>query len=387
MKLLVLASRFPYPIEKGDKLRLYYQIKALSKYHEIVLCALTEESVSTTDLEALEPYCTTIYTFPRKKWTIGKNLTLAAFKGLPFQIGYFYEKSIHQQLKAIIKKENPDHIYAQLIRVASYLQGIETPKTIDYMDAFSLGTKRWSDQAAFWLKPILRREAKALAKYEATVFKQFDHHTIISAQDRDLLQFESKHQIEVIENGVDTDFFKPNSQIEKKYDIAFVGNMGYRPNVEAVRYFSKEILPLLLPKYPNIKVLIAGARPTAFVKNLASEHITVSGWIEDIRTAYASAKMIAAPLFIGSGQQNKILEAMAMGIPCVTTTLVNNAIQATPESAILIANDAQMFQHQIERLLESTELRKEISKSALIFVHNNFSWTFFVEKLNKLIIE
>lgn len=387
MKLFILASRFPYPIEKGDKLRLYYQIKVLSAYHQIILCALSEYEVPKEDIAALEPFCAKIYTFKRNKLQIGKNLALAGLQGLPFQIGYFYDKAIHQKITAIIKQEQPDHIYAQLIRVAPYLQHTQIPKTIDFMDTFSIGAVRWAEKASVVLKPLLKREARLLAKYEATVFEQFNHHTIISAQDRDFLRFDKKDRIHIIPNGVDTNFFAPLPDVVPKYDIAFVGNMGYRPNVEAARYLVEEILPLLSRQYPTIKILIAGARPAPSVKRLASQNITVSGWIDDIRMAYAEAKMIVAPLFIGIGQQNKILEAMAMGTPCITTTMVNNAIGATLNESILLADTPTEFATQIETILTQPTLHENIRKAGLNFVRDNFSWNFFVDELNKLFIE
>ncbi len=387
MKLFILTSRFPYPIEKGDKLRLYYQIKVLANYHQIILCALSEYDVPQKDIEALQPFCDKIYTFKRNKFQIGKNLLLAGIKGNPFQIGYFYDKSIHRQITTVIETEKPDHIYVQLIRVAPYLKDIDIPKTIDFMDTFSIGAVRWANKASFWLKPILNREARLLAKYEATVFEQFEHHTIISSQDRAFLRFDKKDRIHIIPNGVDTSFFTPLPNVVQKYDIAFVGNMGYRPNVEAARYLVEEVLPLLIKQYPNIKILIAGARPTPLVKRLASKQITVSGWIDDIRMAYAEAKMIAAPLFIGMGQQNKILEAMAMGTPCITTTMVNNAIGAKPNYEILLADNPNEFVQQINKILTQPMLQENIRAAGLKFVRDNFSWNFFVDELNKLFIE
>ncbi len=311
-KLMVLTTRFPYPLEKGDKLRVFYQIKVLSKKFEIILVSLTDEAIHPHDYEEVKQYCSRIYPFHRSKLLIVKNMLLAFKNGLPFQIGYFFDKGIQAEIEAIARKEKPDHIFCQLIRMAEFVRHLDIPKTIDYMDTFSIGTKRWSENANAIIRPILRREYKKLVEYENAVFNDFDFHTIISEQDRAYLQMKDKQKVKIVPNGVDMTFFQPIPTAQKAYDIAFIGNMGYVPNVEGSRYLVQEILPKLITYFPNIKILIAGARPTALVQSFASENVTVTGWVEDIREAYASAKIFVAPLFLGSGQQNKILEAMSM---------------------------------------------------------------------------
>lgn len=382
-KLIILTARFPYPLEKGDKLRIFYQIRVLAKKFDIILCALTDEHLHVHDYLEVKKYCTRIYTFHRSFFTIGKNVIQAFFSGLPLQIGYFYDKSIQKEIHAIVKKENPAHIYCQLIRTAEYVRTLKTPKTIDYMDTFSIGATRWLKHANPLLKPILRREVKQLINYENKIFNDFDFHTIISEQDRDYLQTPDNKRIRIVPNGVDMEFFKPMPEVEKEYDIAFVGNMGYVPNVEGAKYLVQTLLPQLIKKYPNIKILIAGARPTALVQSFASKNVTVTGWIEDIRVAYASARIFVAPLFLGSGLQNKILEAMSMSIPCITTTLVNNAIGAKVDKAIVIADDENSFIKKISELLDDTPQIETIGKAGLTFVRNQYSWEHYAAALEE----
>lgn len=380
-KLMVLTPRFPFPLEKGDKLRVFYQIKVLAKRFEIILVSLTDEQIHIPDYQEVEKYCSRIYTFHRSKLTIAKNMFLAFFNGLPLQIGYFFDKNIQSEIQAIIQKEKPNHIFCQLIRMAEFVRHANVPKTIDYMDTFSIGAKRWAENANLLIQPILKREARKLVEYENEVFNDFDFHTIISEQDRDYLQIAENQKIKIVPNGVDTSFFKPILDAEKKYDIALVGNMGYVPNVEAAKYLVQNLLPKLKVDFPNIKILLAGARPTALVQSFASENVTVTGWIEDIREAYASAKIFVAPLFLGSGQQNKILEAMSMQIPCITTTLVNNAIGAKPNKEIILADDETAFVKQIKLLLNNQNQIEKISQTGLEFVRDNYSWEHYVKPL------
>ncbi len=380
VKLLVLTSRFPYPLEKGDKLRIFHQIRELSSHHEIVLCTLAEDEVQDIDYQEVKPFCTNIHIIPLSKSTVVKNTIFNTLKGiaLPFQVSYFYDKNAKKQIADIIKTEQPDHIYTQLARMAEYVRDINIPKTLDYMDAFSLGAERRADSSNWLTRWFWRIEAHKMAKYEAQIGRNFDNLTIISEQDREALLINQKNEIHIIPNGVDLDFFKKeeNTIVEPspQYNVAFIGNLGYYPNVEAAKYLVHRILPLILNDFPNIKILIAGARPTSEVWDLAGPHITVKGWVEDIRESYEATQLLVAPLFHGSGQQNKILEAMSMEIPCVTTQLVNSAILATPDSEISIANTKEEFAQKIVFLLKNPDFRDKMSKNGRLFVEKKYSW-------------
>ncbi len=402
MKLLVLTSRFPYPLEKGDKLRIFHQIRELSRYHEIVLCSLAEEHVQDVDYQEVKQYCSKILILNLNKKTVIFNvlrniLSLPFRLNLPFQVAYFFNKNIKKQVLQIIDAEKPDHIYCQLARMAEYVRHLNLPKTLDYMDAFSMGAARRAE-SSYWLKkPFWKIEARKMAEYEAQLAHDFDNLTIISTQDRDVLDFTEKNKIQVVPNGVDTHYFKKNdASLPPQYHIAFVGNLGYYPNVEATKYLVYQILPLLLTHIPDIKILIAGARPTAEVLNLSNKNVTVKGWLKDIRTAYSDAQIFVAPLYHGSGQQNKILEAMSMGLPCVTTSLVNNAILATPNVEILTVDtstDANtnrlqqkvIFAEKIINLLQNIDNQEFISKNARLFVENKYSWQYSATLLNNII--
>lgn len=386
MKLVVVTSRFPYPLEKGDKLRLYFQIKYLSKFHKITLLSLAEDPINEDSLKHIENICEAVHVFPIKKNQARWNAISSILDKQPLEVSYFFNENIKHRFEQIIHRVQPDHIYCQLIRMSEYVRHLPYPKTLDYMDAFSLGMQRRAENSNPILKAIFNRDASQIADYEANIYHDFTHHIIISEQDRQHLSFLEKENIRVLPNGVDTLFFKPHTECKKEYDIAFVGNMGYYPNVQAALFLAKKILPKLIKNFPKIRLLIAGARPTQEIKNLASEHIHVTGWVEDIRTAYASAKIFVAPIFYGRGQQNKILEAMSMGIPCITSDQVNKAIGAKNGESILIANDEESCQEQISLLLHNEKLQRTLSQNGLDWIRNNFSWEKYGKQLNDLIV-
>lgn len=374
-KILFFTSRIPYPLEKGDKLRAYYQLKYLSKDAKIVLCCMSQEEITLKAENELKKFVDKIYVYRSNKVSTLINMLIAGVIGYPFQIGYFFNTGAHFYFKKVIQKEQPDHIFVQLIRMAEYvLKTQNISKSLDYMDTFSKGIERRMEKEKGLKRLAYRFEFNRLKKYEEKVFSYFDNHYIISSQDRDSFSFEKAKSISISPNGVDHNFFTPKKNIIKSYDLVFTGNMSYPPNVSAVVYIAKEIMPLLIKDYPNIQLLIAGATPTSSVKGLANKNITVSGWIDDIRDAYNDSKIFLAPLQIGTGLQNKLLEAMSMEVPCITSKLANNALGAKRESEILIGETPQEYVELIKRLINNEDLRNNLTKNAKLFVEQNYNW-------------
>jgi glycosyltransferase involved in cell wall biosynthesis len=182
-----------------------------------------------------------------------------------------------------------------------------------------------------------------------------------------------------LKNGVDTEFFNAQNTDNQLFSIknkpkktlSFVANMGYFPNIVASEFLVNQIYKNLDPK--EFEILLAGSRPSQKVKNLASANVKVSGWIDDIRDAYLQSDILVAPIFTGSGQQNKILEALAMQVPVITTLQVANGINAS-ENELMIANTASEFQACIKKLASDDALYKQLQKNGRAFVQNHFSW-------------
>ncbi|HLW29955.1 MAG TPA: glycosyltransferase [Brumimicrobium sp.] len=380
---MIVTSRFPYPLEKGDKLRAFHQIKQLSKHFEIHLISTSESKVKESDIDQLRPYCSSINVYPisslQKLFGVFRKL----FSQKPIQVGYFHHYSIQRKVNRLLKEINPQHIYCQLIRSAEYVKNYHNcTKTIDYMDAFSKGIERRSKNARFIMKYIFQVEYKRLVNYENSIFEYFEHHTIISQQDRQYIFHKNRDQIKVVPNGVDASFYENTQKSIKNIDLVFTGNMSYPPNVTAAQFIAYEILPLL-PE--SIRVKIVGSSPSNEVLKLASPRIEVTGYVDNIITAYQSAELFIAPMFLGTGLQNKLLEAMALGIPCITTSMANNALGAKPESEILIADNAEAFAIQIQRLQADSELKQRLIENGRAFIVDKYKWDTVTDKLVQLI--
>ncbi len=384
-KILVVLSRVPYPLDKGDKLRAFHQIKSLSEQHEVYLFAVNDAKLHPQAIEVLKKYCKEICIASINKIEIVFNLALGFFGSKPFQVYYFHHSSAQKKFDAFYQKIDPDAIYCQLIRTAEYAKHInKVPKTIDYQDAFAKGVERRIKNAPFYFKPFFRAEFERLRQYEHIIFHYFEHHVIISAQDKNLIIHEENNRIEVIPNGVDLDYFTPQI-ITKDYDLVFTGNMSYPPNVNCALFLVNEVMPLIWLQKPNTNILISGTSPVKEVMSLASEKVKVSGWVDDIRQSYARSKIFIAPMQIGTGLQNKLLEAMAMKIPCITSPLANAPLGAKSGEEIMVGENKNVIAQIVLDLLDNPSKMQELANNGRLFVEQNYSWNTHNKKLANII--
>lgn len=386
MRIFVLLSRVPYPLEKGDKLRAFNQIKELAKSNELILCSLNPDSNLDKQkaFSELQPYCHSINFLDLPMHLRLWNMAIAFFGKIPIQAGYFYNKKAASEIHRLVNTYKPDHIYCQFIRTTEYVKNIKIKKTLDYQDVLSYGIKRRLKDTSLFTKPFFKMEYMRLLNYEREVFDYFDNKTIISIPDKNLIPHKRREEIHVIPNGVNHSYFKPLNK-EKTFDVVFTGNMAYPPNVDAAVYLIKGIMPFVWKKMPKTKVLLAGASPVKKVLSLQSKLVKVSGWMDDIRDSYSSARIFIAPMRIGTGLQNKLLEAMSMKIPSITTPLANDALQAKEGTEILIGVDATELAFQIIKLLNNEKFYNNIAQNGYNFVHNNYCWEKATEKLNEII--
>lgn len=378
-KIVYFTSRFPYPLTKGDRLRAYYQIRELSKTHDVYLISTNENEPSQESIEKLKMYCKEIHVFKLSKIKILFSLFYAFFSTKPFQVAYFFQYSISQKISRLLREISPDHLFCQLIRGSEYVKNYhDCPKTIDYMDAMSKGMERRYESSRVFYKLIFKIESKRLKEYERKIFDYFEYHLIISEQDKKFIFHPNFKNIQVIPNGIDESFFSP-FLIEKENDVVFVGNLSYEPNIQATEYLYKHIHKNL----PTLKIQITGANPSKRILKFQEDNFRVTGYVEDIRSAYSSGKIFVAPMFIGTGLQNKLLEAMAQGIPCITTSLANNALGAENKKEILLANSETEFIELISSVLLNKNKYTEIQANARKYVYQNFSWS----AINKELLE
>lgn len=388
MKILVVLPRFPYPLEKGDKLRAFNQIKELSKNHEVYLFCVSHKQVPMGHKGMISRYCKDMCVvklpMTASVWRTAKNFM--SVKSL--QMGWWDSCKSRKAYKAFEAKVQPDVIYNQMVRTMPLVARSEYAKVMDFQDSLSMNTERRMDHAKFFLwRWLLHFEFKMLRSTEYNSFGIFDALTVISEPDAEAIPQPKKDgdKLQIVPNGVDMDYFAPR-ECEKRYDIVFCGNMSYEPNVRASRYLVEKVMPIVWQEFPQARVLLAGATPSKQVRALAGERVTVSGYVDDIRESYASAKVFAAPMQTGSGLQNKLLEAMSMQLPCVTTSIANDSLNAENGREVLVGNTPTAFAGHLMALLKDEQYAQEMAMNGYEYVKENFSWAAACKKLEEVLL-
>lgn len=374
MKLLAILPRFPYPVDKGDKLRAFHHLKYLAGRHEVHLFALSDQPVSPDERAVLETFCASVTVYPLSKAGIYGRLLANVFGRIPFQTAWHSDAGADRKLAEEIARIRPDVLFYQLLRTAELAKDSTLPKVLDLQDPMSENIRLRLHKEPWWKRFIFRWEYKRLLTYEAAMPARFREICIISERDRNDLPEPAKSRARLVSNGIDLSYYVPRPDTPKTFDLVFVGAMGYIPNVEAARFLVKEVLPELhkLGLEPN--VAIVGADPAPEVKALAGPSVTVTGRVPDTRGYYAAARVMVAPMFINTGIQNKILEAAAMGLPIVTTTQANEAIGAEAGTQVLPAQTPEEFARQIAVLLRDETRANQIAENGRRFVLSRFTW-------------
>lgn len=389
MRILVALSRFPWPLEKGDKLRAWYQLQGLAQRHEVHLVCLNERAVPAQDMAQLD-FCASVQVIRQGRLSAGLNLLAGLFSPIPFQVHYFRSARMRRVLARTIQRHHIETCYVQLIRLGESLPldaFTDLHWVLDYMDTFSIGMRQRIAETGFLMRRFVAAEARRLQAYETSIAAKFDELVIISERDAEGLDPLLREDVHVIPNGVGESFFeelpRPSQQ---DFDLIFFGNMGYHPNVQSARFLVEEVLPILHGRGLHPRLCIAGARPAAVIRSWEGADITVTGFVADIREYVLRSKVAVAPLVGGQGLQNKLLESMALRTPTVTSRLGNAGLGACAGQDLIVCDSATDFADAIQDLLFHPDKASHIAANGRKFVETHFRWTAMNARLEQVLL-
>ncbi len=252
---------------------------------------------------------------------------------------------------------------------------------IDLMDCLSyhyLLRSKHSGTNGNWFYDM---EYRRLKKYEEQTIEKYKTVLVISNKDKALLPGDSK-KVQVIGNGVD---IRPKLPVKETFDLLFLGNLTYIPNIIAARFLIQQVLPLLHKEDPDIRIAIAGKNPVKELLNYSSEQVIIIQDPVDTLTVFSAAKLFVAPMFLSTGIQNKILEAMAAGIPIITSPNAADAIGAVNGIELLTAVSPREFATQVLRLIKDSSLQNSLIINGKQHVEKNFNWQHSINLLGKIL--
>jgi len=385
MKILFVTARFPYPPFKGDQAIPYHRLKYMGNKDEITLLTFYENKKELTTIEKIAPYCKEVITVKKSFFkSLFNMLVFGLFSKRPFQVLYYRSRAFEKRLKEIMNKgENAfDILHVYMLRMAEYGKDIPLPKILELIDSMQLNFQRRVEKEKWPWKYFFKMELHRLKRYENEMVEKYDRSIVVSEKDRDFI---GHPRVVSIDPGIDTHEFNPKNKRSTEKVIAFTGNMGYFPNKNAILWFLTNCWESVRGQVPDARLVIAGKNPGSGIKKYHNgDSVRVTGYVDSIAGVLNNASLAIAPMQAGSGMQFKILEAMACGLPVVTTSLGLGSIPVKDNESVLVADDPGTFSQYCVRLLKDDSLAETMGKKAAQSVRQTFSWEKNVSALSTL---
>ena len=362
-------------------------IKHLSQSHEVVVASLARSEKEAQEGKGIAPFC---HRYHMERVTSPMSMIRMVARlptRTPSSMGYFYSPKLAKKIKMELETNSFDLIFVHCSSVAQYVEDVKGLKIIDFGD---MDSQKWLDYTKFRRFPLSMGyfiEGTKLRKAEIELAKKFDLSMCTTPGETKILKnFNTGRSVDWIANGVNLDYFKPGTEPRDRDLISFVGRMDYYPNSQCIIDFCKTTFPLLKKKRPKINLVIVGANPPESVFRLQEiDGVTVTGSVPDVRPYIQKSSVSVAPLKIARGTQNKILEALAMGVPTVSSVNAAGGIDATPGEHFLTASSPEEYADAILEILEDDKKHRELSESGRARMLSNHNWENSMKKLDQLI--
>jgi len=401
MRVLQLAPRICWPLDTGAKLRNYHLARVLAEHAQITLLAFVDDKQSLADLENL--YAQVIAVRRDRDYTVSKILR-GALGSTPLPVLNYTTDSMKQTLERVLNEQDFDLVQVESVHLMAYLPTIRAARNrplavCDWHNIESELMQRYSEREPSLLRrAYARKTARLMGDFEKRAMHEFDAHIVVSERDAERLRsLNSAASVFVIENGVDTAYYS-DEQIEQAHAalrvqharnespnrnrIVFVGSMDYHANVDGVAGFARDVWPRLRDRQPELVFTIVGRDPLPQLRELTRiPGVEVTGTVDDVRPYYREALASVVPLNIGGGSRLKILEAMAAGVPVVSTSLGAEGLKVQHGQNILIADTGEQLVESISSVVENANLRKQLSEGGRTLVTSRYDWSALGENL------
>jgi sugar transferase (PEP-CTERM/EpsH1 system associated) len=384
VRILYLAHRVPYPPNKGDKIRSFNEIKHFIRNNEIHLLAFCDDPSELRYADELRKFCCSVTLILLNSNHQRLRALISMAQGKPWTLGYYSDSRMGAEVRKKLESIQIDFVFAYSSSMAPYaLLATSLPKILDFVDS---DASKWRQYAQFKPAPaswLYSYEAGKLNRFEQDMVQQFDASIFVSAREAAHLS----GKIHFIQNGIDLNYFAYIQPERNSQTMIFTGAMDYFPNVDAVTYFARDIYPLVRSKCPDADFLIVGSNPASAVQRLNDlPGVTVTGTVPDIRPYLAKSKVAVVPMRISQGIQNKILEALAAGLPVVTTPAAAAGFSSTNNMPIAVSADAAGIADHVARYLRESLTAAQIT-SSLHHLKQHFDWSTNLSILDRVFVK
>jgi sugar transferase (PEP-CTERM/EpsH1 system associated) len=395
MRILFLAHRLPYPPDKGDKIRSFRELEGLAQHHEVDLFCFYDQPEDREYISEVQRYCHEVYAEELSWLRSRAQAFLATAMGRPFTTAFYHSPTMARHVREGLAARNYDLIFVFSSSMAPYVEGTSPPVILDMVDVDS---DKWTQYARHTPAPaswLWLAEGKKLAKCEENWTRKFSMTLLCTGAEVEILKRNLPNErIEALENHLDTNYFNP-AGIEVTSKIAalqpyviFTGSMDYFPNIDAVTFFYQSVFPRIREQMPEARFVIAGRNPSREILRIARDPaVLVTGTVSDMRPYLLGASASVAPLRVARGVQNKILEAMAMGVPVVASGVAAKALPKDLLPAIRVEDDPErMANFLIEQLRRELPATRPTIRHTLLEYYSRLGWGDRLESILRRVV-
>ncbi|WP_326540114.1 TIGR03087 family PEP-CTERM/XrtA system glycosyltransferase [Pseudorhodoferax sp.] len=389
MKILYLCHRFPFPPKRGGKIRPFNMIRHLqASGHEVTVCSLARSEAEAEEGRGIAPYCHAFHMGLVREPVQWARMIVRLPLPTPSSMGYFHSGQLAATVRGLLARERFDLIFVHCSSVAPYVQQVQgIPKILDFGDMDSQKWLEYANYKPFPLSMGYTLEGTKMLWAEKRLARRFDLCTATTRAEWETLNgYGTGAVTDWFPNGVDAQFFSPTDGSYDADTISFIGRMDYYPNQECMQRFCDQAWPLLKARRPGMKLLIVGADPSPEMKRLGERPgVTVTGSVPDVRPYIRGSALMVAPLAIARGTQNKILEAMAMGVPVVTSPAAAGGVDAEAERHFLVADTARQVADAVMRIVEQPAERARLAAAGRERMLSHHAWPSSMRRLDGII--
>jgi sugar transferase (PEP-CTERM/EpsH1 system associated) len=386
VRILFLSQRVPYPPNRGDKITTWRLIERMRRAHEVRVIAFAHDDADREAARHLNSIG-----FPTV--AVDHDAARAKLRALPHLLGSRALTLAVYGSKALqdaVDRETgwADLAYAYSSSMGAFLEPHAQLKRV--MHFAELDSDKWrlyAERSAPPMNWIYAREQRTLLEFESRIARSFTENVFCTPLEQKIFetQIPGAHSI-VLRNGVDTTFYQPRPEQAEARHLVFTGVMDYLPNIDGCEFFAREVLPILRARFSDLRFTIVGSKPTAAVRALERlPGVSVTGFVDDTRAWLAKASISVAPLRIARGIQNKVLEALAMGLPVVGTSSATQGIEGVDGRDFLVADSAQDFAAATARLLDAPAEARALGLRGREFAQRRYDWEQVFEPLDRLL--
>ncbi len=388
MRIFFLTQRVPHPPDRGDKIATAHHVRHLARSHEVHVFCLADGAEDLVHVAPLRALVASVTAVPVSPWRARLRAAWALITGGSLSVAMLSEPALRRAVARAAAAMPPDLVIVYSSNAAQHALGLAgMPRIMNFAD---LDSRKFADlgRSAPWpMRLLYAQEGRRLLSWERRIAHAFSHSLLCTeAEAADFRALIPGEPVSVFGNGVDLDYFAPGAAEPEEDLLVFTGVMDYAANVDAMVWFCAEVLPRIRARRPAVRLAIVGSRPNAAVRRLgALPGVTVTGRVPDVRPWIGRATVFVAPLRLARGIQNKVLEAMASGIPVVASTAAWRGTGLPAGEGMLPAETAEAFADAVLELLADPTKRAALAARGRAAMERDFTWAAQFARLDAVI--